>query len=262
LPVRQDREPRVLRGQEPAVLETAVSLYERQLRRNRSGQQYLKTRGIDRRTTTELRVGYAGGGLERELRRAKLDRRVAEDLGLLSGSRDTLAERIVIPDLGAGGRPTWLTGRALAAGATPRYLNVRLPSPLLGLGSVAGRRAAIVATEGPFDWLTLRSWGLRGVALVGTHVSHDAMLALARFQRVYLALDGDGAGRRAAAGLVAQLRDRAVIVPLPAGAHDLNELGQRHDGRDAFLRSLHASRERLDDSWQSQTEHDRRSRAA
>ncbi len=252
----------MLRGQEPEVLETAVALYERQLRRNRSGQKYLKARGIDRRTTIELRVGYAGGGLERELRRAKLDRRVAEDLGLLSGSRDTLAERIVIPDLNAGVRPTWLTGRALAARAKPRYLNAQLPSPLLGLAAVAGRRAAIIATEGPFDWLTLRSWGLRSVALVGTHVPHDALVALGRFQRVYLALDADGAGRRAAAGLVAQLRDRAVIVPLPPGVHDLNELGQRRDGRDAFLRSLHAARERLDDSWQSQTEHARRSRAA
>ncbi len=252
----------MLRGQEAAVLETAVSLYEQQLRRNRSGQKYLKARGIDRRTTVGLRVGYAGGGLERELRRAKLDRRVAEDLGLLSGSRDTLAERIVIPDLDADGRPTWLTGRALVGEARPRYLNVRLPSPLLGLAAVAGRRAAIVATEGPFDWLTLRNWGLRAVAFAGTHVPQDALTALGRFQRVYLALDADGAGRRATAGLLAQLRDRAVVVPLPAGVHDLNELGRRRDGRDAFLRSLHAARERLDDSWQSQTEHDRRSRAA
>jgi len=244
-----------------AVIETAASVYERQFRRSRSARSYLDSRGIDRHTASNVRLGYAGGGLFRELRERHLDPDAARALGLLSGERDTFRGRIVIPDLDSEGRARWLTGRALG-GETPRYLNLRLPSPLLGLSGVAGRTAAVVVTEGPFDWLTACGWGMRAVALAGTHVTRDAVRALGRFRRVYLALDADGAGRRATADLASQLRDRALIVSLPDGVRDINELGQRRDGRDVFLRSLHEARKGIEDSWPTQTHPERSDRAA
>jgi len=213
-------------------------------------------------TACDLRVGYADRGLARNLRDRGLSLDAAQRLGLFAGDRDTLAGRIVVPDIDATGRATWLTARSLD-GREPRYLNLRLPSPLLGLAQVvaAGVRAVVV-TEGPGDWLTACGWQLRAIALLGTHVSRDVLSALRAFKRVYLALDADGPGRRATARLVSELGARAVVVPFPSGVHDLNELGCRRHGREAFLRSLLEARARRRDSWQSQTDSEPRARAA
>jgi DNA primase len=153
--------------------------------------------------------------------------------------------RIVVPDL-RGGKATWLTGRSLRQG-TPRYLNLRLPKPLLGLGLVGGDD--VLVTEGPFDWLTSIRWGMPSVALLGTHVSRQAAQALAHFRRVYLALDTDEAGRSAASQIAADLRGRGVIVDLPRGIHDLNDLGRSSAGREAFQRCLELATSNKERTW-------------
>jgi DNA primase len=151
--------------------------------------------------------------------------------------------RIVVPDL-RGGRAAWLTGRTLGQG-DPRYLNLRLPTPLLGLSLVRG--GEVLVTEGPFDWLTAVQWGLSAVALLGTHVSRSTAQVLARFRRVYLALDADEAGRRAAAALATALGQRAVVVDLPSGVHDLNDLGRLPDGRTTFQRRFELAAHRMEE---------------
>lgn len=102
----------------------------------------------------------------------------------------------------------------------------------------------MVVTEGPFDWLTAVQWGLSAVALLGTRVSRSTVQGLARFQRVYLALDSDEAGRRAAAQLAAELTGQALILELPPGIHDLNGMGRPPDGRRAFLSCLQEANNR------------------
>ncbi len=255
------RSIRVVTADEAAVIEAAASLYAGQYGRSREARSYLRGRGIDDGVASGLRVGFAGGGLARHLERRGLGLETARALGLLTGDRDTLAGRIVVPDLDARGLATWLTARSFD-GREPRYLNLRLPSPLLGLEQVrrAGASAAVV-TEGPFDWLTLCAWRLPGVALLGTHVSREALAALRSLGRVYLALDADDPGHLATARLVSALTTRATVVPLPGGAHDLSELGRRRDGRAAFLRSLHEAREREKESWLT-SDGERRARAA
>jgi len=155
--------------------------------------------------------------------------------------------RIVVPDI-EDGKARWLTGRAVGGGGA-RYLNLRLPTPLLGLGFVRGDE--VVVTEGPFDWLTAVQWGLPAVALLGTHVSRPAERALARFRRVYLALDADEAGRRATEQLMSALGSRAIPVELPSGVHDLNDLGRSDDGAEAFQRCLEIAVRRNETRWQT-----------
>lgn len=245
-----------------AVVEAAAAFYRAQCERSRRARAYITSRGIDVQTAARLRVGYAEGGLYGHLRERGLSLESAEQIGLLSGERDTLEGRVVVPDLDGRGRATWLTARSLG-GDGPRYLNLRVSSPLLGLAQARAVQAhAVVVTEGPFDWVTARNWGMHAVALLGTHVSHDALGALRSFRRVYLALDADGPGRRATAHLASELGARTVIVPLPAEVHDLNELGCRRGGRDAFLRSLYEARARMEESWPRSTDSDRSARAA
>ncbi len=244
------------------VIEEACSLYAEQRGRSRKARSYLKRRGIDEDTASRLRIGFASGGLARRLRSRRLDPAAARRVGLLQGDRETLSGRIVIPDLGASGRATWLTARHLGD-REPRYLNLSLPSPLLGLARVraAGARALLL-TEGPFDWLTACSWQLHAAASLGTHVSREALSALRSFRRVYLALDADDPGRRASARLRSELGARAVVVRLPLGAHDLSELGARPDGRRAFLASLQQAHAGEQEPWTRARDRVRRGRAA
>ena len=244
-----------------AVVEATATHYERALLKFRDGRSYLAGRGISLETARRLRLGYAAGGLVDRLRSSRVNLEAAERLGLIAGERDTFTGRIVIPDIDVHGRATWVTGRTLV-GRGPRYLNLRAPSPLLGVAQASQVGAeAVVVVEGPFDWLTACEWEIRAIALVGTHASRLALAALRGFRTVYLALDADGPGRRASAQIASALGARAVTVALPEGAHDLNELGQRRGGRDAFLAALAEACRRQEESWQ-QSEPTRRNRAA
>jgi DNA primase len=238
-------EDELLTESEGAVVESAAAFYHDALWRSREALTYLADRGIDRDTARRCRLGFGRGGPAELLRRHGLSLAAAHRVGLLAGETETMLDRIVVPDL-RDGRATWLTGRALRQG-TPRYLNLRLPKPLLGLG--LARSDEVVVTEGPFDWLTAVQWGLPAVALLGTHVSRSAAQTLTRFRRVYLALDADDAGRRAASQIAADLRGRGAIVDLPPGIHDLNDLGRLPDGREAFQRCLELATSNKERTW-------------
>jgi len=216
------------------IIETAVAFYEDAVWSRPEVIDYLASRGIQERTVRHFRLGFGVTGLAAALRDRNLDLEMAEQLGILDGDRDRFAGRVIIPDL-VEGRATWFTGRRLTD-REPRYLNLRLPKPLLGLASAKGE--AVVVTEGPFDWLTAVDWGLWAVALLGTRIPGRVAQSLERFEDVYLVLDPDEAGQEATAELCERLGDRAVPVALPPGVADLNGLGCRRDGRSAFTRCI------------------------
>ncbi|MCC6387426.1 MAG: toprim domain-containing protein [Dehalococcoidia bacterium] len=221
------------------LIEAAVAFYEAAIWTQPKVLAYLASRGVARTTVRRYRLGFGIRGLVDELRRQDLDIEAAEQLGLLNGGRERFVGRVVIPDL-VGGRPTWFTGRRLDD-REPRYLNLRLPKPILGLASARGE--AIALTEGPFDWLTAVGWGFWSVALLGTHITQRSAELLEQFEEVYLVLDADDAGRQATREWCERLGDRAIPVALPPDVTDLNGLGARVDGRQVFTRLiLQASR--------------------
>jgi len=239
--------PAALTQAEAQVIDAAVSFYQDALWRSGDALAYLAARGVSPAIAGQCRLGLGCRGLAVHLHRRGLSLDAARRVGLLSGERETMLGRIVIPDL-RGGRAAWLTGRSVG-GRDPRYFNLRLPTPMLGLDLV--RSDQVVVTEGPFDWLTAVQWGLPAVALLGTRVSRSTVQALSGFRRVYLALDSDEAGHRAAAQLAAELSSRVAIVELPAGVHDLNDLGRLPEGREAFLSCLQEASTRKEMLWDS-----------
>ncbi len=239
--------PAALSPTEAEVIDAAVRFYHDALWQSGDALAYLAARGVSPATARRYRLGFGCRGLAEYLRSRGLSLAAARSGGLLSGERDTMLGRIVIPDL-RDGRAAWLTGRSVD-GRDPRYLNLRAATPLLGLDLL--RSEQVVVTEGPFDWLTAVQWGLPAVALLGTRVSRSAVQALARFQRVYVALDNDEAGRRAAAQLAAELTGQALIVDLSPGIHDLNDLGRLPDGRRAFLSCLQEANDGKEKRWDS-----------
>jgi DNA primase len=222
-----------------SVIAAAADYYHTRLLRSGTAQAYLAGRGVTSAISRRHRLGFADGrGLDRHLARLGCDLDAAEQVGLLHAGYESFAGRVIIPDLDAAGRATWLTGRAVTA-TGPRYLSLRLPAPILGLRSE--QEDEVLLTEGPFDLLTARAWGLPAVALLGTRVSPGVVAALRRFRRVYTALDADPAGTRATRALAEALGARVVPVLMPDGAGDVNDLAQLPDGRRRFLAALRAT---------------------
>jgi DNA primase len=234
-----------LTRREAELIDAAVGCFHDALWRSTEALAYLRSRGISPSTARRCRLGFGDQGLADYLRKRGLSLAVARSIGLLHGDRHAMLGRIVIPDL-CGGRATWLTGRSID-GRDPRYLNPRVAAPLLGLDRVQGHE--LLVTEGPFDWLTAVQWGLPALALVGSRVSRATVRALCGFRRVFVALDSDAAGRRAAAQLAAELGPRARLVELPSGVKDISNLACRQDGQDIFHRCLAAATSSMEESW-------------
>ena len=238
--LRPPTQPQSSCPSEPAILTAAVETYNACLLAEPSAQAYLQERGINQATIERYRLGYASGDeLVPYLRRRRLSLAAARRAGLLRHGHEFLAGRIVIPEFRAG-QPVWLIGRALHCPAdAPRYLSLPGAKPLLGWVEASHSRD-VYLVEGAFDWLTLRQWDLPALALMGTHASADALEALTRFDRVYLALDNDAAGCKATQALTLALDGRAVPVQLE-GVKDVAELAPQPGGRDRFLEMVRAS---------------------
>ncbi|HZR98289.1 MAG TPA: toprim domain-containing protein, partial [Chloroflexota bacterium] len=224
---------------ERACLAAAVELYHNRLLADPAALAYVRARGLERSTLERCRVGYVGGDeLAAYLRWRRLPAQAAVRVGLLGREgREFLAGRVVVPEIRRG-EPLWLVGRTVGADRGPKYLGLPGAKPLLGWETALGN-PSVILVEGVFDWLTLVQWGFPALALVGTRVRPEALRALgARFERVYLALDADDAGREAAAALAGALGPRAVTVRLPAGVKDVAELAPRSDGRAVFADAL------------------------
>ncbi len=227
-----------------ACLKVAVDLYHRQLLADPAALAYCAGRGLDRAMLARHRLGYAPPGGERDLaaalRESRLPLVAARRAGLLDRQGHAfLSGRIVIPEMRVG-VPFWATGRALDAdGAAPKYLHLPGPRPLLGLAEVSSSRE-VYLVEGPFDRLALSGWGLPSLALAGTRAPPPTLDLLRRFERVYLTLDNDDAGRAATAVLSEALGTGAISVPL-LGVKDVAELALRRDGRALFRHAVAAA---------------------
>ncbi len=227
-----------------AYLTEAVQVYHARLLAEPLALDYLRGRGLSHSTIERYRLGYSRGNeLVPYLRRRGLPISAACRSGLLRRDREFMAGRIVIPELRAG-QPVWLIGRALRCPlGAPKYLGLPGRKPLLGWEE-ASRSREVYLVEGPFDVLTLRQWRLPALGLAGVHAAPDALQALGRFERVYLVLDNDEAGRTATVHLLQALGKRSIPVPL-SGVKDVADLAPLVDGRARFLsdvqRALHVN---------------------
>ena len=140
---------------------------------------------------------------------------------------------ITVPDL-AEGRVRWLTGRAVEAGAAPRFQAVPGPKPVLGLARLGPAPPWEIVAEGVFDYLVLAAWGFPACAALGTQGLDKVAAVLRGCPRIFLAFDNDGAGATAAEGLKELLGRRSAVVNLPDGVADVGELAALPHGQPLF----------------------------
>ncbi len=224
---------------DPALLTAATRFYAAELRRSRVALEYLASRGIGVDAALRMGLGYATGlGLREYLQSAGFDNGRLSDSGLfLERGAERFSRMITVPDL-AHGLARWFTGRAVDAGAKPRFQAVPGPKPALGLAALGPSPSWVVVAEGVFDRLALAAWGYPAVAALGTQGMDKVEAALRCCPRVLLAFDNDDAGDAAAASLRNLLGNRAAVVNLPDGIADVGELATLPHGQLLFRRLL------------------------
>lgn len=219
------------------ALAAAAVYYHKYLLESRSSEaedarNYLKTRGLERSTIEEFRIGLApgrgGSGFMGVARKLGLDRRVLDAAGLLSSrGGERFFGRITFPISDRRGRILGFGARAMGD-AQPKYLN----SPetdifnkrdlLYGFPQVMQpirqERAAFVV-EGYTDVLMLYQCGIKNaVATLGTATTPSHLRTLSGFaDRVYVLFDPDAAGEKAierAAATAAELKQDLRVLRL------------------------------------------------
>ena len=160
---------------------------------------YLSARGIDKKTAEEFGIGYFGGK------------------GSMSG-------RIVIPIHSERGELVAYAGRSVVDDSEPKY---KLPPGFhKSLELYNLHRAAkmspetVVLVEGYFGCLHVEMAGYSAVALMGSSLStKQEELLEQNFDDVWIMMDGDEAGRKAADDLILRLSRRIFVrrVDLPDG---------------------------------------------
>jgi DNA primase len=236
------------------MLSLASKFYRACLAANGFGEtvrEYLDGRGVTEGARERFHLGAApasGDALVQQLRRGRLDLRLAERIGLVGlrggSAYDRFRERLMFPIRDAQGRTLGFGARRIGDGDGPKYLNSS-DSPVYHKGRVlyglyewrestrrrpdepaapaapdAARDGELVLVEGYLDVIAMSEAGIANVvAGCGTALTTDQARLVRRHASDVVALfDGDDAGRRAAARsfpvfLESGLWARGVFLP-------------------------------------------------
>ena len=230
------------------LVAAALNFYGNGLFKQAQGQEgraYLVGRNVDKETAKKLQLGYAAGGLGEHLTELGFSVKRQMESGLfLKYPRERFKRMVVVPEI-RNERAVWLTGRAVDPEAEPRFQSMPGTKTVLGLGT-ARTEEDLVVTEGVFDYVTLRRWGINSVALAGNGNIERVAAELKKVKpaRVLFALDADEKTAQMHEQLAEVLECPAVVVQLPDGIGDVADLGMLSDGRERFeIAALDATKE-------------------
>ena len=190
---------------------------------------YLQKRQISRKTAVNFGLGYAPEGWDNllkamgekgygqeELIRAGLATRSSK-----GGAYDKFRDRLMFPVLDVRGEVLGFSGRALADGQEPKYLN----SPetlvfskrriLYGIHRAKNtKRGSFLLVEGNIDVVTLHQAGFdNAVASMGTALTTEQTRLISRYAKeIVLCYDNDPAGRKATERALDILKDSEFSV--------------------------------------------------
>ena len=206
-------------------------------------REYLHERGITDETIDRFKIGYAKGSLLEHLTEKKgFLIETCLRAGLLKKSnggkaRDFFFNRVVFPNI-VRGRVVHISGRVLDD-RKPKYLH--LPGEIRYFYNEEVLRSPhVILTEGILDCLPTVQAGFDCVAIYGTSTFRESHLSkLSQAETVYLCLDGDRAGREAAARIAGIIGEKARIAELPDDT-DLGDYLRAHN-REDLERLLSAS---------------------
>jgi DNA primase len=201
-------------------------------------------RGFTEETISIYQIGFANGGLKDYLvNECKFPLDICLKARILKRDKnekvtDYFYNRIIFPNI-RHGHVVHMTGRALGNGI-PKYLNLLGKIEYLYNEDALCEEKIIIA-EGVPDCLSAVQMGCPAVAVYGvTQFNEDYKDRFSRCQTVYVCMDGDDAGRKAAQRIAEVLCDKAIIVQLPDGC-DLNDFARKNT-KEAFQKLLDGGR--------------------
>ncbi len=220
--------------------EKACRFFQKELQKevNAAWLAYFTRRDIGAETIQKYRLGYAPDKYEALPDLFTGDETaIAEELGLIQKRRDDKGfygkyrHRVIFPFFNTSGKIIGFGGRKLREEQQPKYLNspesevYKKGALLYGLyqGVEAIRdKGFVFLVEGYFDLLRLAEHKVYNVvASSGTALTDMQARILKRYTRqVYIAYDGDAAGRKAAVRNARILENQELnvhILPMPAG---------------------------------------------
>ena len=214
---------------------------------------YLLERGLDRKTISKFRIGYAdesGRMLAMRIDGNEKMQKAAEEVGLIykySGRyRDRFEGRVMFPIVNTRGKVIGFGGRDIVGKAKAKYINSAASDVyakgynLYGLNVTQGEirnQGFAILVEGYMDLVMLYMYGVKNVcAQLGTAFTPQQAKLLSKYTKnVVLALDSDDSGQKAAlAGMdilaAAGLKVRVLMLN---GAKDPDDF-IRTFGKDKF----------------------------
>jgi DNA primase len=230
---REDRKQIVEARRIQNVLASTAKFYQSALSITQGN--YLDTRGLGPKIVGRFLIGYANGGLQEHLtHECKFPVDLCLRAGVLRRTKDGAVvdyfmNRIIFPNL-RHGRVVHLTGRSLDH-TEPKYRH--LPGGihyLFNEDTLSSKSIFIV--EGVFDCHSLVQAGFPAVALFGTNLKKEFVEKFSRCSKIFICLDGDEAGRKAALKIGKLFGEKARIVNLPPGS-DPNSFCTEHS-KDEF----------------------------
>lgn len=239
-----------------AVTKLAAEYFTAQLRSpaGEEARAYLERRGIDGAAAARFGLGYARDGfhlLEAFLREKGVSEADMRAAGLCApgkngGLYDRFRHRVIFPIRDLRGDVVAFGGRALGESAGAKYLNSpegplfdksALLYNIAAAGPEARKSGALIVTEGYMDVCVPAAKGAAGiVASMGTAIGKKHLDLLWRYcDTPVICMDGDDAGRRAAARVAenalpfVQAGRSLAFVALPEGT-DPADYALKHGG--------------------------------
>ncbi len=272
--LQKSEEPQGEKGPSKAKLKQALDLasglFHYLLLHSVEGQvalRYLYARGLDLDFIKQFQVGFAprqGDVVMRCLHVSDVDERIMEQAGLITVTqsgriRDFFSDRITFPIRDALGavigfsarkfKEDTFGGKYINTPETPLFKKSRVLFGLSYCRSRIAKEAKAIIVEGQIDCLRLIHAGFNyTIAGQGTAFGEDHVRELLHLgvKKVYLALDGDTAGREAAAKIGNLFQKKGVevlAVQLPDGADPDSLLSEC--GPDHFAQLIENSRDYL-----------------
>ncbi|MBO4935091.1 MAG: DNA primase [Clostridia bacterium] len=221
------------------------------------GMEYLKKRGLKKKTITHFGIGYAPDSWDALTNHLKSKGYKEEEMisaflaskGKKGGCYDIFRDRVIFPIIDVTGRVVAFGGRRVGDEDPRKYINssntpvYRKGQTVFALNFAKGADKLIL-TEGYLDTVSLHEAGFTGaVATCGTAITADQARLLARyFDEVTIAYDSDGAGRTATSKAIELFKPTGISINVLdyKGAKDPDEFIRRY-GADAFGELLYGS---------------------
>lgn len=230
----------------------AALFFTKELANNQDASEYLKNRGISKKTITEWQLGYGGDGVDgltkHLLNKGFSQAKIAEsgvaferDFGNKT-MMDRFKKRLMVPIFEAkNGEIIAFTGRDLSGEKKiAKYVNspenpvYHKSSTLFGLHRAKKKireRDAVILVEGNFDVISMHAAGMSNcVATCGTSLTDDHLRALRRMTKnLFLAFDADLAGKKAtlrSVEMCLKMELNPYIIDI-VGGKDLDEMLQK-----------------------------------